>query len=936
MMNIIKKLNKSFSNKPESPEKSSNSPEKSSISPEKSSISPEKSFTPSDREVPHFPREAKLPREIHHLPKKNPKFPEKPTISLENAPNSPDISPNEAGKNPNPPEKLANPPEQSPNLSEESPNSPHSVPDIPLTVCDTCQNKGCCQICNKTPCDASIQCSAKSCQKWIHYKCSDITEEESEFIKIYYCPPCRKSNPMLKNISYKIKKGRPKTKQSQAQTQKPKKKTKNSRKLKEKKVNSKNVIISNEKSSNVSEKTPQNEKNSEKCSQVEIISENTSQNEISSLDKDKPNPEKDVLFEKSSSEHILESQTFSKNISLHTTEIPGIVNTPNKDVSISKSSKSFIDDSLSDISRASFSSNSIIDDSFNEAFQGQKYKNKSNTQPDTSSLNKSPSHVTSSSLSLNLNEKKSSEAFSMSQFLPNSENIQNFYFHQNSQSQALIDVSNSQYHNPHLNLQSFSKPLLDDSSERNPFSESMRTNEKLTEIINTLTDKVTSLSKENLELKKQLNSQNCVKSLENTIELQSDKIKQLEYENLKMVLEVEEAATLLNDLINKFENREENYKITESLYNEAKKTIEINENEMYTFPPKEVYGLYLKQKVLFERQSTEINTLLGEKQISKKSISDLKTENEELKTKISNLTDEDINKAILSFTIEENNKLKRKLDLQREKNINLAFEHRAEMKKLDKIENENKILRKKIKIGKNKAKETELANWADDFPEEGWETTSESELLLGDPSVGMENNSKLSVVEINKPISSKTEINKSKIIEKTNETKNINFEKIENTGEFKENSENRPNSLNNRGSPNNNAHISKQKRICRFFLQKRCKFGDRCFNFHPMAEKNTKNYVPPNFESSRSYVPPYHQMKYTPNRAILFKTNELDLLNQIPLQNRFQPLPLLNLDTTENVRYWSVGQNTQFNNPSNHHIPNFQSNNTHFAYGYYD
>ena len=950
MMNIIKKLNKSFSsNKPESPENSPNSTRRSPNSPRKSPNLPQESHN-SPQESPNSPQESpNSPQESPNSPQKSPNSPqkspnppeksnslEKATISPEKAPNLPEMCPNLVGKNPDPSEKLANPPELSPNSSEESPNSPHSIPINPFTVCDTCQNEGCCQICKKIPCDASIQCSAKSCQKWIHYKCSDITEQESESIKIYYCPPCRISNPMLKNISYKIKKGRPKTKkQSQAQTQKPKKKTKIAKNKKEKPVNSSKISISYDKGSNVSKKTPKNDISSEKCPQVEITSENTPPNQNISNNiepKNKSISEKEIFPAKSPNlprELPVESQNFSKNISLRTTEIPGIVDTPNKDVSISKRSKSFIDDSLSDISRASFSSDSIINDSFNKEFQGQN-KNKSATQPEISSKNKKHSLVTSS---LNFN----------SQFPPNSENFQSFHFLQGLQSQAFNDVSDSQFHPnphpPHLNFQSLSEPLQDDNFERNSFSESMRTNEKLTEIINTLTNKVTSLSKENLELKKQLNSQNNVKSLENTIGLQNDKIQQLEYENLKMVLELEEAGTILNDLINKFENREENFKITESLYNEAKSSIVIDENKMYTYPPKEVYGLYQKQKALFQKQSTDINTLLGEKESYKKSISDLKKENEELRTKISNLTDEDINKGILSFAIEENNKLKRKLELQREKNINLAFEHRAEMKKLEKLENENKILRKKVKIGKNKDEITKLTNWADEFPEEGWETTSESEILLGDPSVSMENNSKLSVVEVNKSSSSQ---NISKVTEKTNEPKNpvskenVNFDKDENTGVSRVNSESRPKSSDKRGSPNNNAHISKKKRTCKFYLQNRCKFGDRCFNFHPIASNKPRNYVPSNFEKTRQYVPPYEKMKYTPNRAILFKTNELDFLNQIQLQNRFQPLPLLNLDSAENIGYWSVGQNPQLNNSSNHHIPNFQANNTHFAYGYHD
>ena len=170
--------------------------------------------------------------------------------------------------------------------------------------CDTCKNKGCCQICKKVPCDASIQCSAKSCKKWTHYKCSDITEEESDSIKIYYCPPCRKSNPMLKNISYKAKKGRPKLKKLPlTQTKKPKKKRK-----------SKTLISKNE-DSTLSEKTPPNDINiSQNCKNVSatLNSESFQNNkEVLNVTKEKSTPIKEAI---SNSQKVSSSkkQTLSK------------------------------------------------------------------------------------------------------------------------------------------------------------------------------------------------------------------------------------------------------------------------------------------------------------------------------------------------------------------------------------------------------------------------------------------------------------------------------------------------------------------------------------------------------------------------------------------------------------------------------------------------
>ena len=106
-------------------------------------------------------------------------------------------------------------------------------------------------------------------------------------------------------------------------------------------------------------------------------------------------------------------------------------------------------------------------------------------------------------------------------------------------------------------------------------------------------------------------------------------------------------------------------------------------------------------------------------------------------------------------------------------------------------------------------------------------------------------------------------------------------------------------------------------------------------NFHPIDDNKNRNFVPPKSENPKHYIPPYEKMNYTTNRSILFKANELDFSNQIQIKNRFHPLPLLNLDSTEHVGYWSLGQPPQLNN-SSIHIPDYQANNASFPSGYYD
>ena len=124
---------------------------------------------------------------------------------------------------------------------------------------------------------------------------------------------------------------------------------------------------------------------------------------------------------------------------------------------------------------------------------------------------------------------------------------------------------------------------------------------------------------------------------------------------------MEEATRVFQDFETVLENTNQKLNLTENLYLECCKKIEIDPSEMYQFPPNEVYVMYKKQNDLFKKQSENVKELLGEIDSNKKQLKIQKTENDDLREKISKLIENDINRKILDFTIDENKKLQKKL-----------------------------------------------------------------------------------------------------------------------------------------------------------------------------------------------------------------------------------------------------------------------------------
>ena len=146
---------------------------------------------------------------------------------------------------------------------------------------------------------------------------------------------------------------------------------------------------------------------------------------------------------------------------------------------------------------------------------------------------------------------------------------------------------------------------------------------------------------------------------------------------------MDEAVTIMNNKETELENKTIQFNIVESQCQEIIKTLIIEPSEMYALTPQEVYELYKKQKLLIDKQSNQIKKLLGEKASHKKAQLELETENNELRENLVILTEADIDRKILDFTIEQNKRLENKMKIQKERHINLGLEIKNEMEKCE-------------------------------------------------------------------------------------------------------------------------------------------------------------------------------------------------------------------------------------------------------------
>ena len=404
-------------------------------------------------------------------------------------------------------------------------------------------------------------------------------------------------------------------------------------------------------------------------------------------------------------------------------------------------------------------------------------------------------------------------------------------------------------------------------TDRETLINSTKNNEKLVELINVLTNKLSEQNKENQNLKQQINKLSTRPSphrLEYKImELQAEN-QELNDENENLRLQLDEAVTQINISETKFENSDEKLKIIDAQLTEIQKSFEPNINGMFCYPPEKFSELHTKQINMTKKLQAQVSNLLGDKRNYKKNIAELKNENEELRLKVQNLIEDDIDKGILNYTINENKRLLNKIQIQKERHINLGLELKAEMKKMHGWSEENVKLRKKLAVyEKNNKQKNESVVLVEDFQEEDWETTSEHSAA--------EN-----------PLHVSSVLNPPKKADKVNVATNTSPVTQKNE---KSTTSKSPSTINN-----------EKKEICKFYMQDRCHFGYRCRNLHPEKNKSVNKVIPPWIT-----VPSRPRQHFIPS---LLNQNT-DLYNFYS-PNRFQNLSSVECLGAKSDGYWSI------------------------------
>ena len=752
---------------------------------------------------------------------------------------------------------------------DKSPNKPDNDKTPPQKICSLCKGAGCCYLCeNDDGWGNMVYCSNEEENHIIHQACDNVTPEILRYIDQYYCPQCRKDCKFQVTFFPKVSQNKQKeirnllnipepivSKVPKKSKPLPKKGKKNLKKSKKpKKTSSLNLNHETEIIAQLMESVLQKVTNNLEVNNSLEVSDKTPSvgyniPDVSSTPsevRDCPLKVNSFAFEVNNVPLDLNSAPLEvrdpppdvNSAPLEMKDPPSDKNSAPLDVNdlpldvTPEKSNSFGKDTYQTNSEEDSSSGESSDnDSFRELFPGQ--KSKKDSMSSEKSVNLSKKSISLEELSViegnhDLDKQVLNEIKKTSR---------------TASEEELLHVS---FTDKSVNLptKSFSP---DNSSTSNQTSisyfQDIEERTKLINLVNLLTEKLKTEHEEKNNLKDIVNGQ-------------ENEIRTLQRTNLKFELELEEAEAVIRRTGLELEEMKEKFVSLDKVYKELT-FLNITPNERFEHHPIEVYELYKKESILSQKKSIQIKCLLNDNKSLRNNILEVKNENADLRFKVRNLIEEDIDKKILNFTMEENRRLELKIKIQRDRNINLGLECKEQMNKTYELEQKNESFKEKIETLEKNVKNNSLISAGKG--EKDWETISidsEPEVSIAQSSQKTSSPKQKESIEFQVKKALKEILIAEKNLPEGNvsyltsilplipELDDVNTAKNTNSSNIQSSSV--KNSSNIQSSSVKTGQNNFQKRsICKFYLENRCIFGYKCRNIHSQRPSQNQNYIPP-------------------------------------------------------------------------------------------
>ena len=737
--------------------------------------------------------------------------------------------------------------------------------------CSTCKDQGCCFLCNRPDsyCDL-IGCSDRSCQKWLHQCCDNLTAEDAAKIKIYYCPICREEPKCRKWVMYKTSELKTAESTSEGDIENlPVNPAENPNfgEIQNLETQPSNEKLKNPDASLDTYETPL----AETCSTPVIGSEETSNDENGKISLDSHDVN---LLNKTSVNETEKTQNinfvFDSSTGKHKTLVT--IDNMNDAYEMGVEREAYMDlsselSSLSNDSISSASSNPqpsiMLNDSLKSKSQSNEPNKIVNLMPDNKMAESDAGKLISSTPTKYA-------------FIPN--------FNGAEMSTLIENDVESQPITPGQNNKSVRDISL--------IKASLNENTKLNDLVTLLRTQLKTSYGENQKLREKIRNMQENPQPSNISPVKEKEINDLKIANTELQYDVNEKVELIKSLEEKLEQLNERFQIVNDKCVEMDK--EIQQNEQCTMEkrhPKAVVNEYEKLRRLYNVQCKQINGLTQQNDYMKTTIDKKTGEIDQLKSQIRTVTRDDIQKKILCMVLDDNQKLAEEAQTSRRKMLSLKEEFingEREMQKEMHMHLEE--------ITKRTTKEAD------------WETLSDDS--------GNDYPQFIKVISKSKKRKNRRERNKSstsdneppKTLPPTYGDPNFGNPHHQFSSRVYENSHKKAeNDTYKRG---NNFFAPQPKPICKFYMEGRCKFNERCFNRHPNPTPYNMPYQPPFPPAPIGFYPHlYPNRPFHPPIQPHFPTQRNNFhgmhgINQqpypTPMNQHMINFPPLNLPTSNN------------------------------------